>query len=94
MKKVILALCLCLPVSLTSCLGPNNAFNSLHNWNATVTEYDWVNEGIYLGLNIIPVYGLFHLGDILIFNTVDYWSGENPISNPGAFPESFGSSGE
>jgi hypothetical protein len=78
-----------LVLSLAACLGPNNAFNSLRNWNATVTDQDWLNEIIFLALNIIPVYGIFYLGDIVIFNTMDYWSGDNPIGDPGPFPDTF-----
>jgi hypothetical protein len=30
------------------------------------------------------------LGDVVIFNTVDYWSGSNPIPDPEPFPDSWG----
>ncbi len=88
-KKTLAALCL-LGLLTPSCLGPFNAHNSLRNWNAELTDQDWINEVAFIGLHIIPVYGLAYLGDILIFNTVDYWSGDNPISEPGPFPASFG----
>jgi hypothetical protein len=39
---------------------------------------------------IIPVYGIALLGDYVIFNTMDYWSGDNMINDPGPFPEGFG----
>ena len=29
---------------------------------------------------IIPVYGLATLGDALIFNTIEFWSGSNPVA--------------
>ena len=35
---------------------------------------------IFWGLNIVPVYGLFFLGDALIFNVIEFWSGSNPIA--------------
>lgn len=90
MKKSLLALTLALPLFASSCLGPNNLHNSLRNWNAEVTEQDWLNEVIFLAMTIIPVYGIAQLADILVFNTIDYWSGENPIDTPGPFPETFG----
>lgn len=83
MKKFAAAAVLALGLmTTTSCLGhkqSNNAFNNLHAWNRSVTDNKWINELIYLGLNIIPVYGIFHLGDIIIFNSVEFWTGENPI---------------
>jgi hypothetical protein len=35
-------------------------------------------------LTIIPVYGIAYLGDIIIFNSIEFWGGENPISPPPA----------
>lgn len=79
MKKTFLAAACALTLLGTSCLGPNNAFNNLNHWNRNVTDNKWGNEGIFLLLNIIPVYGLFYYGDILIFNSIEFWGGKNPI---------------
>jgi hypothetical protein len=87
-KKSLAAGALTLGLLAPSCLGPNNAVNSLSNWNAEVTDMDWLNEVIFLGMTIIPVYGLAWVGDVLIFNTMNYW-GENPIDAPAEFPEGF-----
>ena len=72
----------------SSVLDPNNAFNGLNNWNAEATKMNWLNEIIFLGLYIIPVYGIVWLGDVVIFNTIDYW-GKNPIGPAGPFPDAF-----
>jgi hypothetical protein len=66
---------LSLPLLATSCLGPNNTFNDLHEWNRNVSEADWVNELVFLGCVIVPVYGIAYLVDIVALNTYDYWSG-------------------
>lgn len=79
MKKSILGAVLALGLTTTSCLGPNNAWENLHQWNRTVTDSKWANEGIFLVLTIIPVYGLFYLGDIIIFNSLEFWGADNPI---------------
>jgi hypothetical protein len=66
--------------SLTSaCYGPFNATRSLHHWNGTVTGNKWAQEGLFLVLNIIPVYGLWMLGDAIIFNSIEFWGGTNPM---------------
>lgn len=93
MKKVLLASTLAIGLSATSCLGPDNAYNSLKNWNAQMSEQDWLNEVVFIGMVIIPVYPIALLGDIVIFNTIDYWSGGSTIANPGPFP-GFGSQGK
>jgi hypothetical protein len=86
MKKLFLASVLTLGLLGSSCLGPDHLYNSLKNWNAGLSNQDWVNEVVFLGLVIIPVYPIAMLGDYLVTNTIHYWSGENPVSDPGAFP--------
>jgi len=63
----------------TSCYGPFKVTTKLHEWNATVGT-PFVNALVFLGLCIIPVYELFLLGDALIFNTIEFWGGSNPVS--------------
>ena len=84
MKKVTLACILSLGVMFSSCLGPNNLQNKLNNWNAEVVEQDWIAESIYIPMFLIQA-GAFMV-DALVINTWDYWSGENPIADPGPFP--------
>jgi hypothetical protein len=75
-----LALAACL--TTTSCIGPNNAFNSLSSWNSKLSDSKWVNELVFFGLNIIPVYGVFLVGDCVVFNSVEFWTGNNWIAKP------------
>lgn len=86
MKKTILAAALALGITTSSCLGPDNAYNSIKNWNAELSEQDWVNEIVFLGLTFIPVYGFALFLDVVVLNTVNYWTGDNPIDDPGPFP--------
>ena len=79
MKKSLLAIALTLSLVGSSCLGPNNAFNNLHAWNEKATDGKWGNELIFAAFTIIPVYGFFYMGDILIFNSIEFWGGKNPI---------------
>jgi hypothetical protein len=89
MKKIVIALVLTLGFSTTGCLGPNHAFNGIQNWNAKVSN-KWVNELLHIGMWVIPVYQVTLLGDVLIFNSVEWWGGKNPIDAPGAFPTQSG----
>lgn len=86
-RKATLTGVIALGLLNTSCLGPNNAHNSIRNWNATVGDQDWVEEVIFVGFHILPVYQFAYLGDILIFNTIDYWTDNNPINAAGEFPD-------
>jgi len=74
-KKLFLAAALA--ATLTSCLGPNKTFNDLNDWNDQVTENEWANEAVFIGLNIVPVYSLAYLADVVVFNSIEFWDGEN-----------------
>ena len=69
---------------LTGCLGQNALFDTVQDWNATATNNKFVNQGISFIFWWVPVYGLSLLGDIIIFNSIEVWTGTNPISNEGA----------
>jgi hypothetical protein len=86
LKNALICGLLATSLATPSCLGPDNAYHSVKNWNAGISDQDWVNEVVFLGLTIIPVYGVCLFGDYVIFNTVQYWGGDNPINDPGPFP--------
>lgn len=80
MKKAIICITMSSMLLFTSCLGSFSAFNSLKEWNQGVSDNKFVNNLLFWGLNIIPVYGLAFLGDTVIFNVIEFWSGSNPIA--------------
>lgn len=80
MKKALFAGVLALGL-FCSCLGPNKLFNKLHDWNLEATENKWANEGIFVVLNIIPVYGVAYCVDIIVLNSIEWWSGKNPMDD-------------
>jgi hypothetical protein len=86
MKKTLLALVLALGLASSSCLGPDNLYGSVKNWNAEISDKDWLNELVFLGFWILPVYPITLLADVIIFNTIGYWTNDQPITDPGPFP--------
>lgn len=80
MKKVVISSLLACSILFSSCLGSFSAFNNLKDWNRGATDSKFLDNLIFWGLNIVPVYGLFFLGDVLIFNVIEFWSGSNPIA--------------
>jgi hypothetical protein len=67
-------------VILPGCLGPGNAAGHLGKWNKTQFETKWAQEGVFI--LVFPAYLVCGVGDILIFNSIQWWTGENPISSP------------
>ncbi|MGE4488563.1 MAG: DUF3332 family protein [Kiritimatiellales bacterium] len=82
MKKIVPAL-LIASILLTGCTGPFALTKKLHAWQ-TSFEDKWVDEVAFLGCIILPVYGLATLADGLIFNSVEFWTGENPMDSAAA----------
>jgi hypothetical protein len=82
MKKTLSCVLLFACLATPSCVGPNNAFNGLVSWNARAADSRWVNELIYLGLWIVPVYEVSLALDGLVFNSLEFWGMENPIGKP------------
>ena len=69
----------------TGCLGRFATFNKLSDWNQTVTDNKFVNEIVFLAMNIIPVYGVALFADAVIFNSIEFWTGENPMMTEGEY---------
>jgi len=78
MKKTIaIVMASCILLSL-GCTGPFKLTKSVHTWQ-TGFENKWVDEVAFLGCVILPVYSLTMLGDAIIFNSVEFWTGDNPM---------------
>ena len=52
---------------------------------STVSENKFLNELVFIGMHVVPAYPLCFAGDLIIFNSIEFWSGNNPIPAPGDF---------
>ncbi len=62
----------------TSCAGNFTATSKVHKWNNTLSEP--VKSLVFWGMIVVPIYPLCFVGDWFIFNTVEHWTGSNPIA--------------
>jgi hypothetical protein len=65
-------------LAASGCFGSFGATRSLWEWNDELGN-KWVKWLVFLGLSIIPVYELFVLADSLVLNSVEFWTGSNPV---------------
>jgi hypothetical protein len=79
MKKALLCAAT-LSILLTGCTGPFTLTKNVHKWQTSFDD-QWVDEAAFLGCVILPVYSLSTLADGLIFNSVEFWTGENPMDD-------------
>lgn len=86
MKKksstILVATVLASSIMFSSCIGSFALSNKLLDWNKTIGN-KFVNELVFLAFSIIPVYGVSMLADILVINSIEFWSGSNPVADAG-----------
>jgi hypothetical protein len=81
LRKALLILVLAVfTASLTGCFGEFALTRKLYEWNDDVSSEKFVKTLVFYGLNIIPVYSIVGMADIVIFNLIEFWTGSNPIS--------------
>ncbi len=89
----VAALLLMGSVVYSSCIGSFALFNKYAKWQRTMTGNKYVN-GI-VGIFLQPIVGVICLFvDGLIINTIEFWSGSNPVqANIGKTQQVVGSDG-
>ena len=74
----------------SGCYGPFNLTRRLYQWNEQAGNTKWEREFMFILLAWAPVYGLAMLGDAVVFNSMEFWTGKNPVDPPsrrGALPQ-------
>ena len=80
-------------ILFSSCVGSFGLFNRISSWNQSIGT-KFVNELVFLALNIVPVYGVAYLADALVINSIEFWSGTNPMANVGDVKKVKGENGD
>ena len=65
----------------TGCMGNMGISQNVKKGNLSVTENRWGREVTFLGFQILWVYRISALLDLIVFNSIEFWSGENPVTN-------------
>lgn len=81
-SMIVMAFALSTTILFSSCVGSFGLFNRVSSWNQTIGN-KFVNELVFLALNIVPVYGIAYLADAIVINSIEFWSGSNPMANVG-----------
>lgn len=79
MKVKLVVLSLAISIGLASCYGPFRLTQNLHEWNGSLGD-EWVNSLVFYGLLIVPVYEIALTIDAVVLNTIEFWTGDNPVS--------------
>jgi len=68
----------------TACFGPFNLTRNVYHWNSGIkgsseVNEKWMKEIVFFGMIVIPVYMFSALLDAFIFNSIQFWTGDNPV---------------
>lgn len=74
----------CFLTVTTACYGPFNLTRNVYHWNSGIkgsgeVNEKWMKEIVFFGMIVIPVYMFSALLDAFIFNSIQFWTGDNPI---------------
>ena len=67
----------------TSCIGSFSLTNRLLGWNRHVGN-KFLNELVFFAFWVLPVYEVTGLADLLVLNSIEFWSGRNPMGDTAA----------
>ena len=83
MKKKYLSVALVVALAgsilTTSCIGSFSLTNKLLSWNKSIGN-KFVNEVVFIAFCIVPVYEVTALADVLVLNSIEFWSGNNAFA--------------
>lgn len=63
---------------LSGCMGQMGLSAMVTKGNLSVVDNRYGRAGVFVLLS--PVYGLAATADLFVFNTIEFWSGKNPIT--------------
>lgn len=72
----VLAMAALLPMQ--SCIGSFALTNRVLSWNKQVSN-KFVNELVFFAFWLLPVYEVTSIADLLVLNSIEFWSGNNPV---------------
>jgi hypothetical protein len=80
-RRAALTVLLCLvPFTTTACFGSFWLTRRVYRFNQTVSPDKWIQWIVFLGLAFIPVYLFAGAIDVIFGNSVEFWTGKNPIA--------------
>lgn len=74
-QGIALTLLVAMSPVFTGCYGYFPLTKAVYRYNGEVTYHKVLRSLLFWGLVIIPVYGVSMLADALIFNLIEYWTG-------------------
>ena len=65
-------------MSLAGCVGSNAVTGKLMKFNVEVVDNRYARAGV--NFLLAPVYALTTAADYIVFNSIEFWAGKNPLT--------------
>ena len=91
--KLAATIVVCSAVLCSSCIGSFGLHNRLVNWNQNIDSNKFVNEVAFFALAVVQAYTVSWLADAIILNSIEFWTGSNPMANVGEVKKVQGENG-
>lgn len=79
-KQVVIAMLIAtMALMSVGCYGSFNLTKKVYNWNGSLGN-KWVVELVFLAAYVVPVYGIAGFIDAVILNSIEFWTGSNPVA--------------
>ncbi len=78
MKKAFTFLLILTVSTSIGCTGSFNLTKKVYDAHRSQSD-KWADELFFLGCVILPVYGIATWADAIIFNSIEFWTGDNPV---------------
>jgi len=64
----------------TGCFGTFVTLQRLYHWNMTIDSNKFARWGVFVATVVVPIYPSATIFDMIFTNSVEFWSGRNPMT--------------
>jgi hypothetical protein len=84
-SRLLAVMCIALfSVQVSGCFGKFALTRAIWDFNNNVSPNKFIKWLVFLVLVVVPVYGIGTLVDALVINSLEFWTGSNPVESADA----------
>jgi hypothetical protein len=84
MRRAVTTLMILASLCASGCLGRSALTTRALKFNLSTADGRWSREALFLGMWVTLVYPVCILADLFVLNSMEFWSGTNPVSDQSA----------
>jgi hypothetical protein len=76
-----------LSLHVSGCFGSFALTRKIYDLNESISNEKFLRWLVFLAFTIVPVYGVGAFVDAIVFNSLEFWTGQNPLASAGGQEE-------